>query len=338
MEEALKGLDAHPEDQVGEMLRSGRPDAGYYAARSLPGHRPIQEAYLVAAAALAAALFLLAASLLLRPNKQSKKNALNDQYSILPQKDGAAHTKNTTLDTKHFDDQDDESSWGPMSPIKQPMDELQTFGVFTPRHSFNLVAQKIKEPPRTIGSTSDPPSILNDVQLTKLRNELPTTLRPKNWRLVYSTEQHGCSLRTFFHRVDQVGPVVLVVLDSEGHKFGGFVSESWQHHSYCSGYFGTGETFLFKIHPSFKIFRWTRNNSHFVHSAADCIAFGSGRQKDRRSPEGIGHPGLFLGSDFEMGSSSLASSATSTFANEALASSPEFRCVKVECWTFTETS
>jgi len=177
--------------------------------------------------------------------------------------------------------------------------------------------------PSLIGSTSDPPSVLSPAQLEALRSALPSRLAVRDWLLAYSTEQHGCSIRTFYNRVERKGPTTLLVLDGQGHIFGAFVSESWRMGQH---YFGNGETFLFEVHPHFRIFRWTRSNTHFVFAAADCIAFGGGSPGSSADS----HFGLFLDSSFEFGTSHTSA----TYANEPLGGSLEFKCIKLEVWAF----
>lgn len=46
-----------------------------------------------------------------------------------------------------------------------------------------------------------------------------------DWRLLYSSDRDGCSLKTLYRRVAHCGPVILVVVDSHGHVFGAFASE-----------------------------------------------------------------------------------------------------------------
>jgi len=173
-----------------------------------------------------------------------------------------------------------------------------------------------------LGSTSQPPTVLSQSALLALRRELPLRYSQCDWALLYSTEQHGCSLRTFYARLEDKGGTILVVLDAEGHIFGGFVSEAWRPSRVggaVNGYFGNGETFLFTVHPTFARHNWTRANSHFVLSAADCVAFGGG-----------GRFALYLDSSLECGSSY----ACPTFGNECLAGSEEFKCIKLEVWGF----
>lgn len=68
--------------------------------------------------------------------------------------------------------------------------------------------------PKLIGSSSDPPSLLSTAQLASVRRALPARSMLCDWALLYSTEQHGCSLRTCRTRLEaHAGPVVIVLLD-----------------------------------------------------------------------------------------------------------------------------
>ncbi|KAJ1626276.1 TLD-domain-containing protein [Pavlovales sp. CCMP2436] len=193
-----------------------------------------------------------------------------------------------------------------------------SIGIAAAANSAALVCAK--EPdfcPALSGSSSDPPSVLSRAQLKILALALPARLAIRDWSLVYSTDQHGCSLWTFMSRAERCGPSLLIVLDSGGSIFGAFNSQSWHREE---GYFGTGECFLVKIHPEFDVFRWSRRNDHFALAGADHIAMGGG-----------GGFGLWLDASFENGSSMRSE----TFDNSPLASAPEFRCVRVELWTFS---
>jgi hypothetical protein len=141
---------------------------------------------------------------------------------------------------------------------------------------------------------------------------------------LYSTEQHGCSLRTLYRRIEQRGGTVLVIRDALGHVFGAFVAEDW--HPSASAhttptYFGNGETFLFKCNgETLERYGWTQANDHFVLAAADCVAFGSGD---------LGFA-LYLDNALERGSSA----ASETFGNPCLAGSKDFSILKCEVWGF----
>ncbi|KAL1526195.1 hypothetical protein AB1Y20_014921 [Prymnesium parvum] len=189
--------------------------------------------------------------------------------------------------------------------------------------SFGDFPSVPKGPPKLFGSSSDPPTVLSQSQLLQLRRALPTRFMLSDWNLLYSTDHHGCSLRTFYSRLERAGATVLVVLDSQGHIFGAFASESWKLDRH---YFGNGETFLFRMQPTFEKYGWTRRNSHFILGASDCVAFGGASEFDSTGKSF----GLYLDSSFEYGSSNVSA----TYSNEPLASSTHFKCIKVEVWGF----
>ena len=154
---------------------------------------------------------------------------------------------------------------------------------------------------------------------TTLLAHLPPALAIRDWRLIYSTEQHGCSLRTAYHRLARSGPTMLAVLDTRGHCFGCFASEPW---APAHRYFGTGESFLFKASPTFEVYPWTGANAHFQLAKHDSLAMGGG-----------GHFGLWLDEAFEYGSTGCSE----TYANPPLSSEESFRILRVEFWELVAT-
>ena len=56
-----------------------------------------------------------------------------------------------------------------------------------------------------------------------------------DWQLVYSSDAHGCSLRTLYRRAAHAGPVLLIVVDTHGHVFGGYASEGIKVRPLCVG-------------------------------------------------------------------------------------------------------
>lgn len=170
--------------------------------------------------------------------------------------------------------------------------------------------------PAAHGWDAEEPSLIGTEERKCLAHALPVTLSFSDWSIIYSTEMHGWSLQTFYRHLDQAGPSVLVVKDSAGAVFGGFASESWHQSAH---YFGTGESFLFQLRPTLRIFPWSGENDHYMLGSGDSIAFGSG-----------GAFGLWLDNCFETGSSGRCE----TYSNEPLASSPDFRVSSVEVWGF----
>jgi hypothetical protein len=136
------------------------------------------------------------------------------------------------------------------------------------------------------------------------------------WELVYSTTRHGISINTFYTKVYNRAPSVVVVEDVNHHIFGGYASEPWVKTKQV--HYGSGESFLFKIKPVCKIFRWSKMNDYFMYSKPDFISFGSG---------GGGY-GLWLDADFEHGSSATSD----TYLNEPLSNTEQFKVLKIEVW------
>eukprot|EP01121_Diplochlamys_sp_Union-15-3_P000017 TRINITY_DN10011_c0_g1_i1.p1 TRINITY_DN10011_c0_g1~~TRINITY_DN10011_c0_g1_i1.p1 ORF type:complete len:228 (-),score=52.68 TRINITY_DN10011_c0_g1_i1:64-711(-) len=160
--------------------------------------------------------------------------------------------------------------------------------------------------------------ILKEEDVKSLRRSIPASLSLKDWKLLYSTTSHGLSINTLYLKTKNCGPSLLLVEDSKGHVFGAFVTDSWRVEKF---YYGGGETFLFKLRPSFKKFMWTGENNFFINSRSDCLAVGGGEGKF----------GLWINEDLTQGSSYPCQ----TFSNESLGSSEEFEVSFLEIWAFT---
>ncbi|KAF9321627.1 oxidation resistance protein 1 [Podila horticola] len=79
----------------------------------------------------------------------------------------------------------------------------------------------------------------------QIRLELPRKLRnATKWNLVYSSDQHGISMTTLYHRCRGKGPMILAVKDSYDCVFGAFINEELKPNL---SYYGTGECFLWNV-------------------------------------------------------------------------------------------
>jgi len=143
----------------------------------------------------------------------------------------------------------------------------------------------------------------------------------EDWELLYSTEKHGISMNTMYSKVRDKGAVVIVVEDTNGYIFGGYASESL-HPS--RGYYGTGESFLFRLSPRLDVYPWPNTNSFFVYTTEHFISMGGGES---------GKYGLYIDADFSKGTSAFCD----TFHNNALASTEFFECSLMEIWGFRGT-
>ncbi|KAI5622864.1 oxidation resistance protein 1-like isoform X2, partial [Silurus asotus] len=160
--------------------------------------------------------------------------------------------------------------------------------------------------------------ILNAQHVKELSAELPPRTVGYSWRLAYSMSKHGASLKTLYRKLSvSDSPVLLLIRDATGQVFGGFLSHPL-HPS--DKFYGTGETFLFLLHPRFKCFHWTGENSFFIKGDLDSFAIGGGS----------GHFGLWLDESLYVG----RSSPCYTFNNCSLSEKSDFRVLEFEAWTF----
>ncbi|XP_076869328.1 nuclear receptor coactivator 7 isoform X2 [Brachyhypopomus gauderio] len=160
--------------------------------------------------------------------------------------------------------------------------------------------------------------ILLDHHIQSLAGHLPARIQCCPWRLVYSTAEHGTSLRTLYRCTAQVErPVLLLIKDMHKQVFGAFSSDPFRVSDRC---YGTGETFLFTFSPEFKMYRWSGENSYFVRGFLDSLQIGGG-----------GGPfGLWVDADLNHG----ATFSCNTFHNQPLSAQQDFTIQALEVWTF----
>jgi hypothetical protein len=142
-----------------------------------------------------------------------------------------------------------------------------------------------------------------------LWNWLPLQLRALEPVRLYSTDENGCSLNTFFNLCSKESPTLLLIRTSTNAVFGAFAAHAWapQH---PPRFFGTGESFVFRMEPQPVVYRWARGNEELFQIATrDHIAMGGNAiWLDDELLNGHSHP-------------------DQTFANECLVS-PEAHAAK----------
>jgi hypothetical protein len=154
-----------------------------------------------------------------------------------------------------------------------------------------------------------------------LIKEMPDRFNQHKWHLKYSTARDGISLKTLYRRVAKQSPTIMIVKDTQSHVFGVFAPDPWRNHH---KFYGTGETFVFKLEPELAFYHWNqrehsveKRNNFFMFSTDDCIGVGGG-----------GHFALWLDEDLLYGNSSRCK----TFDNESLAGSESFQVLNIEVW------
>ncbi|XP_069090914.1 nuclear receptor coactivator 7 isoform X2 [Pleurodeles waltl] len=161
-------------------------------------------------------------------------------------------------------------------------------------------------------------ALLEDVHVEKLAQRLPARVQGYPWRLVYSTLEHGTSLKTLYRKTASIdSPVLLVIKDMDNQVFGAYATHPFK---FSDHYYGTGETFLYTFTPDFKVFKWTGDNSYFINGDLVSLELGGGS----------GGFGLWLDADLYHGRSKHCE----TFNNETLSKKEDFIVQDVEVWTF----
>ncbi|KAK7904868.1 hypothetical protein WMY93_017475 [Mugilogobius chulae] len=166
-------------------------------------------------------------------------------------------------------------------------------------HRERTITVTDKEP-EGLQSIVERSQILESSHVKELCKELPPRTVGHSWKLTYSTSRHGSSLKSLYRKV-----------------FGAFLSHPLRP---SEAFYGTGETFLFMLHPRFKCFRWTGENSFFIKGDLDSFAIGGGS----------GHFGLWVDENLYLG----RSSPCYTFNNCCLSETDDFRIMELEVWTF----
>ncbi|XP_019725786.1 nuclear receptor coactivator 7 isoform X2 [Hippocampus comes] len=161
--------------------------------------------------------------------------------------------------------------------------------------------------------------ILEASHVRELSKELPPKTVGHAWQLAYSTSRHGASLKSLYRKLSASdSPTLVVIKDALEEVFGAFLSHPLR---LSETFYGTGETFLFMLHPRFKCFRWTGENSFFIKGDLDSFAIGGGS----------GHFGLWVDENLYLGHSSPCY----TFNNCCLSETDDFRVMELEVWTFS---
>ncbi|KAH8106581.1 TLD-domain-containing protein, partial [Phellopilus nigrolimitatus] len=180
--------------------------------------------------------------------------------------------------------------------------------------------------------------VLDGALANLLRPHLPALARlPHSWSLLYSSDQHGLSLKTLYARcapaptrkeAGKLSPAgsLVAVQDADGGVFGAWVGEGV--HLSHGGYYGGGDSFLWRVDPyephALSVYNWTGRNDYVAFCDTDFFSFGGGD----------GHYGLYLDGSLVEGTTHPCP----TFDNECLAQGTRkgrmiaFECVGLEVW------
>ncbi|CAH0478583.1 unnamed protein product [Peronospora belbahrii] len=160
-------------------------------------------------------------------------------------------------------------------------------------------------------------AFLTEKHMQFLWKNLPNYLTCNQMELAFTTRVHGWNFLSFFSRLGNKGPTIVVVQDEHENIFGAFCSASWKRSKL---FFGNGRTFVFSLRPRMRAYTWSGFDSSFMYTQHDSIFVGGGRK-------GIA---LCLQLDDRRG----FSHACTTFDSPPLVDYEDFRCETVEVWSF----
>ncbi|XP_033727121.1 oxidation resistance protein 1-like isoform X2 [Pecten maximus] len=160
--------------------------------------------------------------------------------------------------------------------------------------------------------------IMEEKHIFMLNRMLPPRTIGYPWMMIYSTEQHGFSLRTLYRDMQGIdSPILLVVHDTSDNIFGAVTSQALKMSDH---FYGTGESFLYTFYPEFKVFHWTGDNDFFLKGNAESLFIGAGQ----------GNFGLWFDGDIYHGRTQHCE----TYDNDILTCSEDFVVKTLEAWAF----
>ena len=220
---------------------------------------------------------------------------------------------------------------------------------------------------RILGTSADDcsarPHVLSPPLMDVLMKNFPSFLANNNYWLKFSLVRDGASLDTLKRYVRAATHSVLAIETTGGEVFGSFTSSPWRTQS---GYYGTGQAFLWRMRKSRKtkvyslfeqaqleteieIYPYSGLNEFVQLCTNDRIALGGGggggsgdlditRNSQQETVQGLTVPtgfGIAMNDDLLNGTSSPCA----TFQNPCLvnpaSSSETFQVVNIECWGLT---
>ncbi|KAL5268613.1 hypothetical protein ACHWQZ_G002454 [Mnemiopsis leidyi] len=163
--------------------------------------------------------------------------------------------------------------------------------------------------------------LLTEDMVSQLQPYLPCHIIGIDMLLAYSMKIHGMSLRSLYNHCEpyQDLPCILLIKDTRQYVFGAYLSAGIIE---SPKYYGSGETFLFRLSPDQKCFFWQGSNHYFMMGTHEYFTVGAGD----------GNFALYLDEMLEKGTSNRSL----TFYNEVLSSESSFDVLTVEVWCFTD--
>jgi hypothetical protein len=216
----------------------------------------------------------------------------------------------------------------------------------------------------SVADESSQPHVLSPPLMESLQAFLPNSKIGENFYMKYSMVRDGAHLQTLLKRARGVQYSILAIETLDGEVFGSFTGQAWRK---SWNYFGTGESFLWKMRHSrlekthgildqaqkeseIDVYPYTGENGFIQLCTHDRVAVGGGMPDSTSTEKKTDEPvdnnplvkhshnwgfGLALQSDLLQGSSSPCITFGSPSLSKAHPDGSLFEIMNVELWTTT---
>ena len=90
--------------------------------------------------------------------------------------------------------------------------------------------------------SKDPSEIIDDLMRGQIAYYLPSLVRMREWKLLYSINKDGVCFHTFYSNTKDRDNTVILIKDEKGKVFGAYCCEAWRKSLH---FYGMGESFVF---------------------------------------------------------------------------------------------
>lgn len=183
---------------------------------------------------------------------------------------------------------------------------------------------------RTMGFQNLQSVFLTPDMMATIWSWLPLRFAINRPVLLFTSAEHGTSLMTLYSRIEEQPYTIIIIQSTSDEVFGAFCAGAWYERKTNSrniSYFGTGETFLFRLVPERCKYEWVgivdpnvpRTANMFLAGDSSCLIIGGGNGEALTLDETMEH---------------CRTEACDTFNNPPLSSQQDFTCRTVEVFGF----
>lgn len=197
-------------------------------------------------------------------------------------------------------------------------------------HSFGGLPHSHSFSGRIVFDQTTSSIVTSNEMLYTIWSWLPARYAVCQPELLYTSEEHGTSLRTLYTRIENHQPTLILIKTTTDEVFGAFCSMYWRERKKSNKnvyYFGTGETFVFTLSPERKKYEWVGLHEENVSNTANMflagdskiLTIGGGNGEAIQLDENLLH---------------CRTEHCDTFDNPPLCSNQDFTCKVVEVYGF----